>query len=63
MHERYNCKMRWETAGKKENKFGDLSGNSYPQYANHNKGTEICKVNWKSQPELTSADVGRIDPR
>ena len=55
--------MRWETAGKKENKFGDLSGNSYPPYANHNKGTEICKVNWKSKPELTSADVGRIDPR
>jgi hypothetical protein len=51
--------MRWETAGKEERKLGDLSGHNSPR-GNHNRRAEICKVNWKSNPELTSTDEGRI---
>jgi len=53
--------MRWETAGKKEKKLGDLSSHGCP-CGNHNRGNEICKVNWKSHPELTSTDRDRIVP-
>jgi len=54
--------MRVETAGKKEKKLGDLSSHGCPR-GNHNRGNEICKVNWKSHPELTSTERDRIVPK
>jgi hypothetical protein len=54
--------MRLETGGETGRKFGGLSGHNYP-CGNHNRGTEICKVNWKSHPEVTSKDRDRNDPK
>jgi hypothetical protein len=54
--------MRLETAGKKEKKLGDLSGHNCP-CGNHNRETEICKVNWKSHRELTPTDRDRNVPK
>jgi len=51
--------MRLETAGKKGKKLGDVSGHNY---GNHNRDTEICKVNWKSRPELPSTYRDRNVP-
>jgi len=53
--------MRLKTAGKKESKFGDLSSHSCA-CGTHNRENEICKVNWKSHPELTSTDRDKIVP-
>jgi hypothetical protein len=54
--------MRLETAGKKERKFGDLPGHNCA-CGNHNRENEICKLNRKSHPELTSTDRDRIVPK
>lgn len=68
LRETHNCNMRWETARQKESKSpaldraGDLSGHSYP-CGSHNRGTAICKMNLKSEAELTSADVDKVMPR
>jgi hypothetical protein len=68
INERYSCKMRWETARKNGSespvyaKLVDPPGNSYP-CDNHSGGTEICRMNWKSQTALTSTDAERVITR
>lgn len=62
MHERYNPKMRWETANRKEGvsstsgKFGDLSGN-------HNADSEGNGINLKSQTIVETAETGQVVTR
>jgi hypothetical protein len=54
MHERYNPKMRWEIAKKKQSEtsthdnLGDFSGSCH-QCGNHSRDAEIYKKNLKSQ--------------
>jgi hypothetical protein len=68
MHERYNCKMRWETARKRGiessayAKLVDPPGNSYP-CENRSGITEKCKMNWTSQTALASADMEKVITR
>jgi hypothetical protein len=68
MHERYNPKMKWETARMKESKssthgkLDELSGGGCPR-GNQERDTEVNGMNLKSQTSLLSAEMDKLVTR